>query len=139
MLFRSNKISLESTWIRPVPYPGTQVNITDWPPIVNISQITIKHTGEHRLEIDGDAKRTKEEAMMIANRVVDRIFHEGELFEDVAREISEDQFRDNGGLIGWVKKEDRPDDFDKIWHLRIGEMTIPIEFHRCIKIVLRRG
>ena len=127
-----NKVSRESTWIRPIPYPGTDIS---WPPTVFVSQILIAHNKS----INKPHSRTPDEALNIAQFIVQQIIEKSFSFEQMVSEHSDDKTHIDGEL-GWILKGNKEPDFEKVaWNLRIGEMSTPFNTSDGYYIILRKG
>ena len=130
----------ESSWIRPIPYPG---NPMDWPAAIYVLHILIKHVG---VEDESTWKSTpifpnRKDAEDRIKDLKREIVEGGKRFEDVAREHSDDmKTYKSGGQIGWIKKGQMPKQFDLMaWELNVGEMSPPIHTPLGWHLILRRG
>jgi len=70
------------------------------------------------------AIKTYEEALKVQERLKN-----GEDFATVAREVSIDSSKENGGDVGWVPPETLSNFQDQIEKLAPGEMTIPLAYY----------
>ena len=138
-LFYYNKITQESTWIRPIPYPGNPI---EWPPTVFVLHILIKHhLSKNAKDLNGaPITRSPDEAKQLVKQIIDEIVIEEKPFEEIALKYSEDEFGPKRGIVGWIKKGDMPKEYQEAaWQLRIGEMSPDVNTEDGIYIILRRG
>ncbi|OHT10377.1 PPIC-type PPIASE domain containing protein [Tritrichomonas foetus] len=137
-VFYYNKITHESTWIRPLPYPGLN---TPWPPLISVMHILIKHKDSPD---DGHSKRrhqdlTNEQAKEKIDDIFKRIT-EGEKFEEIAKNESDFLTRHKNGDIGWIARGTMDPRFEEVaWNLGIGEISRPVETADGWHIILRNG
>lgn len=136
--FYYNKVTQESTWIRPIPYPGNRI---PWPPAVFVLQILIKHSLlKNPVSPKGPVTRTQEEAKNLVKQIINDIVNESVPFEEEAKKYSDDESAENGGIIGWIKRSEKSQQIqESIWQLRIGEMSPPVNTDEGIYLFLRRG
>ena len=134
-----NTITNESTWIRPIPYPGHHVDI--WPPTIFVAHILLKHTLVRDISGPrGPATRTIDSAKQLIASIIDKLVKNEEPFEEVARTYSDDSSFENGGIVGWIKRGQRPKKYDEAaWQLKIGEMSSMVQTDEGIYLILRRG
>ena len=132
-----NSETHESTWIRPVRYPGTDPN-APWPPALYLFCILIKYKGS----LGGDGvTRSLDEARSLVEQIQSQLMKGDSTFPDMAQKYSDDlETKESGGELGWVV----PGKFDKkfddtAWQLRIGEMSHPVKTGKGIYLILRRG
>lgn len=128
-----NKVTNETTWIRPIPYPGNKPNrANEWPPIIYVAQIYIKH---------GPMDESKEKIKRIFRQIV----FENKSFEEMVQQESEqcpDIQTDPNGDVGWIESTDprfTKEYIKAAWDLRIGEMSTYINTEHGYFIILRRG
>lgn len=131
-----NTSTHESSWVRPIPYPGNKIN---WPPIIYVHHILIKHknsSGATEANITIPQEDAKKKIKKINADLIN-----GKKFDDMANEFSDDKdTKDNGGAIGWIFQGQMPVEFDQIaWQLRIGEMSPVVETKLGYHLILRRG
>lgn len=131
-VFYRNTVTRESTWIRPIPYPGTS---SPWPRLIAFAEIVVKHVG------CGDATnpvtRTPEEALEKAEWLFDQIANAGKDFHEIARENSDGPVTKHGG---WFQRGSRSNAFEcVVWELENGEMSRPFETDEGVHVVLRLG
>jgi len=70
--------------------------------------------------------QTDDELRAQANEVINRLKN-GEKFEDIAKEVSQDTRRSKGGDWGWQKRTDlKPELSAPLFNLKKGEVTAPI-------------
>ena len=130
-----NPTTNESTWIRPVPFPGNRT--TEWPPMVYCSHILIKHSkSAHDSQL---YKISREEAKAKINQIHADLL-EGKKFEEVAKAESNCESASKGGELGWIKRGNMPPEFEKVaWGLTIGQISSPVETTEGFHIIFRRG
>ena len=121
--FYYNTDTHESSWFRPIPYPGHRIA---WPPAVFVLHILVRDSDEAQEKIIG-----LRQSLIEQNRS----------FVDVARSSSEDTATaGKGGCLGWVQRGQMPKEFeDAAWELRIGEMSLPVHTSQGWHLILRRG
>ncbi len=88
-----------------------------------ISQITVSE-GKR-----GDAETTVQQAY--------QKLKEGNSFEDVAVDFSEDRYHEDGGRVGWVSRPSHPDRDEIMVSLENGEFSQPFETNNGYMIVYR--
>lgn len=132
-----NSVTNESTWIRPVPFPGNNYQL-EWPPMVYVLHILIKHDqSEHP---SPNEHRTKEEAEALINEIHKTLLNDNKQFETIAKEKSECTSAQKNGVLGWISRKKMPPEFEKVaWSLGIGSISKPFETVEGFHIVLRRG
>ncbi|EAY09414.1 PPIC-type PPIASE domain containing protein [Trichomonas vaginalis G3] len=132
-----NSVTNESTWIRPVPFPGDK-NTAEWPPMVYVLHILIKHNqSEHP---NPALKRTREEAQNIINEIHQILLTDNKKFESIAKDRSDCESAKFNGVLGWIARKKMPPEFEKVaWGLGIGQISKPFETVEGFHIVLRRG
>ena len=130
-----NPTTNESTWIRPVPFPGSST--TEWPPMVYCSHILIRHSkSAHDWQL---YNISKEEAKTKINKIYEELI-EGKKFDQVAKEQSNCESASNGGDLGWIKRGVMPPEFEKVaWSLTIGQISSPVETVEGFHIIFRQG
>lgn len=132
------KLTHTSTWIRPHPYPGLQI---EWPPLISVMHILIKHkdSTENDTPKNKHANLTKEEA----KQKIDDIFlniTKGAKFEEIAEKESDLLPHYKSSNIGWISRETLDKDFEDVaWSLDIGELSRPIDTKYGWQIILRNG
>jgi hypothetical protein len=132
-----NQDTHESSWTRPVPYPG---HVVEWPAIVYVHHLLIRHS---RSGLPGvtPVQRTPDEAKQLIQEIWNAIVNQTDQFDDVVRARSEDPAtRPTAGAIGWIKKGEMAVQFEKMaWQLKIGEMSPPVETPAGWHLIVRRG
>lgn len=130
-----NPETQESSWLRPIPYPGEK-KWNSKPPIIYVLHILVKYS-----DVDSSFKRTKKEADEEIRKIQWELINEPTSFEEMAKQRSDDEeTRERGGVIGWIKHNQMSFEFDKwAWKLRPGEMSPPIETKNGYHLILRRG
>lgn len=119
----------QTTWIRPIPYPGEYGK--DYSPPFYLCEIFIRFD---------PSTRTKKEALDYCNKLIEKLKQKDTKFEDVARENSDSESKANGGEIGWVSIKDLPKQCESsVRQLNVGEMTQPIQTDKGYYLILRRG
>jgi len=134
-----NTFTNESTWIRPIPYPGY---CDCWPPFVYVYHVLIKHTNSYNPTSwkRSAVVRSKDDAFLKITRISKAIIDKSETFEDIAAAESECDSHSSNGKLGWIKKGKMPPEFDEVaWRLNIGEISRPFETKEGFHLVLRRG
>ena len=142
-VYYHNKITHESRWIRPLPYPGLKSGWKrDDPPLVAVVFILIKHsespTGPFK---NGHNNLTRDQAKELIDNILQRILN-GEKFEDVAAKEADNELERKAGNIvpSWISKGKFDKSFeDAAWNLGIGEMSRPVETPEGWNIILRYG
>lgn len=137
-----NTETQESSWLRPIPYPGKSnyVWTPSKPPIIYVLHILIKFS-----DVDPSVQRTKEAAAEEITNIAWVLINGNTKFEEMARQKSEDlESRDKGGVIGngWIKQDQEgiPNEFiQAAWKLRVGEMSPLVETEKGYHLILRRG
>lgn len=131
-----NSTTNESTWVRPIPFPGNSKE--EWPPMVYVSHILIRHSkSAHDSAL---FKRTREEAKKIINEIHEKLIKGTITFENAAKESSDCETKERGGELGWIKRKMMPPEFEKVaWGLGIGQFSSPFETVEGYHIVFRRG
>ena len=121
--FYYNTDTHESSWFRPVPYPGHRVA---WPPAVFVLHILVR-----------DSDQAQEKIIGLRQSLIDQ----NRSFPEVARSSSEDSATSGrGGCLGWVQRGQMPKEFeDAAWELHIGEMSLPVHTSQGWHLILRRG
>ena len=132
----------QSSWIRPIPYPGHPMDT--WPAAIYVLHILIKYVGveDERTWKSTPVSLNREEAKLKITDLHREIVEKGKPFEDVAREQSDDiNTYEHGGQIGWIMKgQMHSEEFDQMaWELNIGEMSPPIRTSFGWHLILRRG
>jgi hypothetical protein len=132
-----NNETQESSWFRPMAYPGNPTDI--WPPALFALHILVKY--DLCDNPDPLITRTREEAHERAKTIWAGILKGRKLFGEVAKqELDDTETRDVGGEIGWIKPKKMPQPFDDMaWKLKIGEMSPPILTQFGWHLILRRG
>lgn len=135
-----NNITHESTWIRPLPYPGST---TQWPPIINVSHILVKHVDcpDKNVWKQAPITRSKEDARQKIIHITEDISNARRPFEDIAKEESDDNNTyDNGGYIGWIKRGVMPVEFDDVaFKLPVGKLSPPVLTSHGWHLIIRRA
>lgn len=106
-----NKVTQQSTWIRPFPFPHLSKNVTgiQWPPLVYVSHILIKHKDSSNTKTWKSKKiiRSREEAKKKIENIQLDIKRGNTTFSKLAQEESDDVDTYNKeGVIGWIKRGD---------------------------------
>lgn len=80
----------------------------------------------HLIQLNRNAGETELQLYTRGMEVINR-FHNGEKFEDLAKEYSQDSRRTRGGDWGWQKRSDLKKEFsDPLFELREGEVSTPV-------------
>lgn len=126
--FYFNRETHESSWLRPVPYPGHPV---PWPPAIFAFHILIKESED----------RTPEQLRQIIEGVRQNLIQKRRTFEKAAQSESEDpNTRAKSGCLGWIRRGQMPPEFDAAaWRLHVGEMSPPVRTSLGWHLILRRG
>lgn len=133
-----NKVTHDSTWIRPIKYPGLQL---EWPPLISVLCILIKHKDSPNNDNSKNKHKnlTKDEAKQKIEDIFLKIT-EGQKFEDLAKKESDLLPHYKSWKIGWISRKTFDPVFEDIaWSLGIGELSRPIETENGWQIILRNG
>jgi hypothetical protein len=131
-----NTTTQESYWIRPIAYPGHRT--TPWPPAVYLLHILVRFLRAN--ERSDVVTRTREQAQDRIKQLCTKLLVTSQSFDDLARtESDDDETREAGGVLGWIKRGTMPPEFEKMaWQLKVGEMA-PVETKMGWHLILRRG
>lgn len=136
-----NKVTHDSTWVRPIKYPGDQDSYNSYIPLISVMCILISYVDSPK---DMNAKNrsrnlTKDEA----KKKIDFIFSEiikGKKFEELARDESDFIPNYRNWNIGWISRGTLGPKFEEVaWNLGIGELSCPVETDYGWQIILRNG
>lgn len=143
-----NTRTSECTWIRPVIYPHLLKSETkiDWPPLVYVSHILIKHNESKDLttwkndHVFGNKKQALEYILNIKKKLENGVKKFAEMAEEESDDINSYQ---KGGEIGWIKRGqlDYGEAFDNI-AFRLGLNKIsnePVESDYGWHLIFRLG
>jgi NIMA-interacting peptidyl-prolyl cis-trans isomerase 1 len=135
-----NTSTQESTWVRPVPYPDSEIQ---WPPLVYASHILVKHRESEDATTwrAPSVTRSHEEARVKITNIRRDIEKGVRTFEEIAKEESDcNDTHESGGNLGWIKRGATPARFESAaFALRIGEVSHPVETRRGWHLIVRRG
>lgn len=130
-----NQMTNQSTWIRPIPYPGTKI---EWPPLVSIQHILVGFkdcTETKMLKSEALPTRTKEKAQELINQFFQDIISGNKKIEELIKEKS-----DGKPERGWMTRGKYCSEFEEVaWSLDIGELSAPFETSNGFHIIFRNG
>ena len=135
-----NTVTHESTWIRPLPYPGLPKDDIYVAPLISVMAIFIQFSNN----FDKHSKRkskipSKSEAKKQIEDIYSKILQGGN-FKHFAEEKSDLIPNQNSWNIGWIAKNTMSQQFEEVaWSLGIGEMSQPIEIENGYLLILRNG
>ncbi|OHT07613.1 Peptidyl-prolyl cis-trans isomerase pin1 [Tritrichomonas foetus] len=141
-----NKSTHESTWIRPTPYPHiSKQNLpVNWPPLVYVSHILVKHKDSSNLDVwkKKPITRTKEEAKEKLLNMQRDLENGIKKFDELAKTESDCvDTHEKGGEIGWIKRGQFPESFDAVaFQLGLNKMSSdPVETPLGWHLIFRHG
>lgn len=142
-VFYYNKVTSESTWIRPLPYifgPGN----TNWPPTFFAAHILVKHKdlrNNARTWKPDPVTRTREEAKELIFKLFGEMKTGERTFEQIAETESDciDSHAKEGDL-GWIRRHQMPQRFEEVvLKLAVGDVSEPVETELGWHIIKRKG